>query len=70
MPRAKPKVVKFRELQKERIPGEAPVEVIDRLRLRAASERRSLSWIMTDVVCRGLGLDPAKYGIDNKSLKG
>ena len=69
MPRAKPKVVKFRELQKERIPGEAPVEVIDRLRLRAASERRSLSWVMTEVVCRGLGLDPSKYGIDATAAK-
>lgn len=70
MAKATPKAVKFRSLKKERIPGEAPVDVIDRLRLRAASERRSLSWIMTDVVCRGLGLDPAKYGIDNNSPKG
>ena len=69
MPRAKPKVVKFRELQKERVPGEAPVEVIDRLRLKAASERRSLSWVMTEVVCRGLGLDPSKYGIDASAAK-
>ena len=69
MPKAPPKVVKFRHLKKERIPGEAPVEVIDRLRLRAASERRSLSWVMTEVVCRGLGLDPSKYGIDAPAAK-
>jgi hypothetical protein len=53
----------FRSIVKEPIPGQAPPEICDAIRIRAASERRSHSEVATEILSIGLGIDPLQFGI-------
>jgi hypothetical protein len=55
---------RFRSLPKEFVPGEIPVPIADIIRIKAAKERRSHASVTTEILCKGLGLDPSKFGIE------
>ncbi len=57
----------FREQPKECIELRVPIPVATAIREQAVRERRSLSEVGTEILARGLRLDPARYGIDAES---
>jgi len=59
--------VSFRSVAKEPIPGQAPCEIVEEIRLRAARGRQSCSAVVTGLLCEALGQDPLRYGIKQKA---
>lgn len=59
----------FRSIAKEPIPGQAPSDIVDEIRLRAARGRQSCSAVVTGLLCEALGRDPQNYGINPKGAK-
>ena len=57
----------FRRITKEGLEIRAPVRLVDQIREKAARERRSLSSVGTELLARGLDLDPAAFGIEAPS---
>lgn len=54
----------FRQQWKEPLQIKVPVELVDRLRTKAARARRSISEVVCEAVALGLGIDPTDYGIE------
>lgn len=59
---------KFRSVKKEGIEFQVPHKIADLVRERTRG-RRSLSVIGTELLARGLGLDPAEFGIDQPTVE-
>lgn len=57
----------FRAADKEYLPIRAPVKIADKVREKAARERRSISSVGTELLALGLQLDPASFGIEPAS---
>jgi hypothetical protein len=53
----------FRSIRKEGIEFQVPHRLADLIREQTRG-RRSLSVVGTEILARGLGLDPAEFGID------
>lgn len=53
----------FRSLEKEALTIQVPPEIADMVRSRTRG-RRSLSSVGTEILARGLEIDPRKYGIE------
>jgi len=53
----------FRSLEKEGIEFQLPVQLARLLR-RRANGYRSISVVGTEVIARGLGLDPGDFGVE------
>lgn len=54
----------FRKVGKESLDIRAPVRLADKIREKAARERRSISSVGTELLAIGLGIDPGVYGIE------
>lgn len=63
----KAKAGTFRATWKQKIQPLVPVSLARAIRVKAAKERRSISEVSTEALARGLGLDPASYGIAAES---
>ncbi len=48
----------------ERLEFQIPPELSEIIRVRAAKERRSVSLVAAEILARGLGLDPAEFGVE------
>lgn len=57
------KVLPFRKREKEGIDLQVPPEIGRMVRRIAADQRRSVSEVGTEALAKGLGLDPAQFGI-------
>ncbi len=55
---------RFRSLKKEGIEFQIPPELADLIRSQTKG-RRSLSSVGTEILARGLGLDPAEFGVES-----
>lgn len=53
----------FRDHPKETFRASIPRELIDAVKYRAIIEHRSFNEVFTEILCRGLGLDPADFAI-------
>jgi hypothetical protein len=53
----------FREIPKENMELRVPIKIADRIRSAAAEQRRSLSEVSSEILARGLDIDPAECGI-------
>lgn len=62
--------MKFRHVPKKSLHVWIPREVAVRIDLRAAERGRPFNEVVTDVLCVGLGLDPATYGIHHDRREG
>lgn len=59
----------FKGLEKEYAPGYIPIALGDRVREKAAKERRTLSEVTSELLCRGLGINPREFGIEPAARK-
>lgn len=60
-------VIPFRHLGKEDLGIRIPPLIAQQIRLRAANERRSISEVGSEILAKGLGMDPAQFGIEAQS---
>ncbi len=56
--------IKFREVPKQQVRGRLPDDLEEIIRDRAHKQRRSISSVLTELVCVSLDRDPRDYGID------
>ena len=56
--------VRFREIEKESLEIRVPIAFATWLRTTAAAERRSISEVGSEVLARGLEIDPRTIGIE------
>lgn len=54
----------FRSVTKEQLTGQVPCDLATTFRERAGRERKTISELMTELLSKGLGLDPRSYGIE------
>jgi hypothetical protein len=54
---------KFHKIEKAKI-GRVPVPIADAIRMRAFRERRSIESVLTEILCRGMGINPSRFGLD------
>jgi len=54
----------FRRLEKDRLQALIPGELMDEVRMRASKERKSVSEMITQILCEGLKIDSRTYGIE------
>ncbi len=55
--------IDFRELEKEQLNAQVPIELGTLIRRVAADRRWSLTKVVSEAIARGMNVDPAKYGI-------
>ena len=55
---------RFPEIEKEQFNTQLPVDLVETIRLRADIRGWSLSRTVTEALSRGVGIDPAEYGIE------
>lgn len=55
--------IRFRAVAKESLHSTIPIPLATQIREQATRQRRSLSSVVTEHLCIGLGIDPAEYGI-------
>jgi hypothetical protein len=55
----------FREIEKEQMNAQVPVELGTVIRRIAADRRWSLTKVVTEAIARGVGIDPSTYGIES-----
>ncbi len=58
------KAIKFRDIPKQQVRGRLPDDLEEIIRDRAHKERRSISSVLTELVCGGLSRDPREFGIE------
>lgn len=58
------KTTQFRKIAKKRITGLVPPPVAERIRKEAFRQSVSISAVMTQYLTAGMGMDPAKFGVD------
>ncbi len=56
--------IKFREVSKQQVRGRLPDDLEEIIRERAHKQRRSISSVLTELVCVSLDRDPRDYGIE------
>ena len=56
--------IDFRELEKEQLNAQVPIELGTLIRRVAAERRWSLTKVVTEAIARGMNVDPASYGIE------
>ena len=54
----------FREVPKEQMNAQVPVDLSTMIRERAARRRWSITRVVTEALAVGMGIDPGTYGID------
>jgi hypothetical protein len=60
--------VSFREIKKESLQVQAPIEIAGLVREKAAQERKSISAMTTELLCMSLGRDPRSFGIEPTAI--
>lgn len=58
---------KFRHMKKEGLEFQVPPKLADHVRSLTRHGRRSLSSVGTEILAKGLGLDPAEFGVEAES---
>ena len=56
--------INFREVEKEQLNAQVPVDLSTVLRERAARRRWSITKTVTEALAIGLGVSPSEYGIE------
>ncbi len=56
--------IDFREIEKEQLNAQVPLELGTLIRRLAADRRWSLTKVVTEAIAKGMSIDPAKYGIE------
>lgn len=56
--------IDFREIDKEQMNAQVPIELGTIIRRIAADRRWSLTKVVTEAIAKGVGIDPARYGIE------
>lgn len=54
----------FRSLNKEQLSGQVPCDLATAFREKAGRERKTISELMSELLCAGLELDPAEFGLE------
>jgi hypothetical protein len=60
---------RFPEVEKEMFGVRIPVDLVERLRSRADGKGWSLGRTVTEAMSIGMGIDPARYGIETSQAQ-
>jgi hypothetical protein len=58
----------FREIKKESLQVQAPIEIATIVREKAARERKSISETATELMCIAMSRDPRAFGIEPSAI--
>jgi hypothetical protein len=58
--------MRFRQIDKDMLAVKVPIDLVTEIRAKSAMERRSISEVVSELVCVALRHDPKEFGIEPK----